>query len=82
MDRISERRYLDRRAQRRVVVALQRGAMAALVLATAVAIAQAGGLPEKLFTGKGTQRTEAPGSAGNTAQATVRLTVDGMVCSG
>jgi ferric-dicitrate binding protein FerR (iron transport regulator) len=78
----SERRDPDRRPQRRAVAALRSGAFAAVLLAAAVVTAQAGGLLEKLFTGKGTQRTEAPGPPGSAALATVRLTVDGMVCAG
>ena len=82
MQGICERKYQDRRLRRRAMVALQRGTLAAVVLAATVVAAQAGGLWEKLFTGKGTQRTEAPGSPGSAALATVRLTVEGMVCAG
>ena len=82
MECASEWRDPDRRPQHRAVVALQRGAFAALVLVTAVVTAQAGSLLEKLFTGKGTPGTEAPGSPGGAALATVRLTVEGMVCYG
>jgi ferric-dicitrate binding protein FerR (iron transport regulator) len=76
----SERKYPDRRPRRRAVAILRGEAFAAVLLAAAVVTAQAGGLLEKLFTGKGTQRTEAPGPPGSAALATVRLTVDGMVC--
>jgi len=78
----SERRDPDRWPQRRAVAALRSGAFAVVLLAATVVAAQAGGLLEKLFTGKGTQRTEAPGPPGSTALATVHLTVEGMVCYG
>ena len=52
------------------------------VLAATVVAAQAGGLWEKLFTGQRAQRVEAPGTPGGAALATVRLTVEGMVCAG
>ncbi len=52
------------------------------MLAATVVAAQAGGLLERLLTGKGTQRTEAPGSLGSAALTTVRLAVEGMVCAG
>ena len=64
------------------MAALQRGAFVAVLLAATVVAAQAGGLLEQLITGKGTQRTEAPGPPGSAALATVRLTVEGMVCYG
>ena len=82
MECASERKYPDRRPQCRAVAALQRGALAAVLLAATVVSAQAGGLLEKLFTGKELQRTEAPGSPGSAALATVRLMVEGMVCYG
>jgi hypothetical protein len=82
MEGIAAREYLDRRPQRRAMTALQEGAFAVVLLAATVVAAQAGGLLEKLFTGKEPQRTEAPGSPGSAALATVRLTVEGMVCYG
>ena len=82
MECASERRDPDRRPRRRAVAILRKGAIAAVLLAAAVVTVQAGSLLEKLFTGKGTQRTEAPGPPGSAALATVRLTVDGMVCAG
>lgn len=82
MERASERKYSDRRPQHWTVTALQSGAFAVVLLAATVVAAQAGGLLEKLFTGKGTPRTEAPGSSASAALATVRLTVEGMVCYG
>lgn len=78
----SARRDPNRRPQRRAVAILRKGALAVVLLAAAVVAAQAGGLLEKLFTGQGTQRTEAPGPPGSAALATVRLTVEGMVCAG
>jgi hypothetical protein len=78
----SARRDPDRRPQRRAVAILRNGALAVVVLAATVVAAQAGGLLEKLFTGKEPQRPEAPGPPGSAALATVRLTVDGMVCAG
>lgn len=53
----------------------------ALVVVTATA-AQTGGLLDWLFPGKGSQRSEAPLSQGTGPLATVRLTVEGMVCYG
>ena len=82
MEGISEREYLDRRPRRRAMAALQGGAFAVVLLAATVVATQAGGLLEKLFTGKEPQRTEAPGPPGSAALATVRLTVEGMVCAG
>lgn len=82
MECASEQRYSDRRPQRHAVVALRRGVLAAVLLAATVVAAQAGGLLEKLFTGKGTQHTEASGPPGSAALATVRLTVEGMICYG
>jgi len=64
------------------VAALRSGAFAVVMLAATVVAAQAGGLLERLLTGKGTQRTEAPGSLGSAALTTVRLAVEGMVCAG
>ena len=78
----SARRDPDRRPERRAVAILRTGALAVVVLAATVVAAQAGGLWEKLFTGQRTQRMEVPGSPGSAALATVRLTVDGMVCAG
>lgn len=72
----------DRRPQRRGVAILRKGAFAVVVLAATVATAQAGGLLEKLITGKGSQRTEVSGVPGSAVLATVRLTVEGMVCYG
>lgn len=76
----SERR--DRRPRHWTMTALQSGAFAVVLLAATMVAAQAGGLLERLFTGKGTQRTEAPGAPANATLATVHLTVDGMVCYG
>jgi negative regulator of sigma E activity len=78
MERASDQRHPNRRL-RHWRVALQSGAAAAVVLAATVVAAQAGGLWEKLFTGRDTQRTEAPGPPGSAAQATVQLRVEGMV---
>ncbi|MGH8057586.1 MAG: hypothetical protein ACREOH_10185 [Candidatus Entotheonellia bacterium] len=82
MEAISAREYPDRRPQRRAMAALQGGAFVVVLLAATVIAVQAGGLLEKLLTGKERQRTEAPGHPGSAAQATVRLTVEGMVCYG
>ena len=82
MECASARRDPNRRRQRRAVAILGKGALAVVLLAATVVAAQAGGLLEKFFTGKGTQRTEAPGPPGSAALATVRLTVEGMVCAG
>lgn len=57
------------------------GIFATLLLVATVTAAPAAGLFEKLFTSKTAPRTEAP-SQGNAALATVRLTVEGMVCYG
>ena len=82
MEGISERKYPDRRPRRRAMAALQGGAFAVVMLAATVVTSQAGGLLEKLITGKGTPGPEAPAPPGSAAQATVRLTVEGMVCYG
>ena len=79
MEGISERKYPDRRPRRRAMAALQRGTFAAVVLAVTMVAALAGGLWEKLFTGQGTQRTEASGPSGGGALGTVHLHVEGMV---
>jgi hypothetical protein len=82
MEGVAAREYPDRRPRRRAVTALRGGAFVVVLLAATVVTAQAGGLFEKLFTGKGTPGTEAPRPPGSAALATVRLTVEGMVCYG
>jgi hypothetical protein len=69
------------RRRRRRALALSCGVFATLLLGAAVAAAPAAGLLERLFSGKAAPRTEAP-SQGDAALATVRLTVEGMVCYG
>jgi hypothetical protein len=73
-----ERAY-DRRHLRHRRLALQCGAFTAVLVAATVLAANAGGLLERLLTGKESQRTEAPGSPGSGALATARLTIEGMV---
>ena len=53
-----------------------------MLLVAGVTAAQAGGLFERLFTGEGQKRSEAPPSQVSAPLATVRLSVEGMVCYG
>jgi hypothetical protein len=78
----SARRDRDRQPRPWRTTALQSAALAVVLLAATVVAAQAGGLLERLFTGKGAQRTEAPGASAGATLATVHLTVEGMVCYG
>lgn len=82
MDHKSAQRQPDRQPQRWTGAALVRSVLAAVLLVTAVLTAQAGGLLERLFTGKETQRAEASRSQPSTTLATVCLTVEGMICYG
>lgn len=72
----------DRRPLRHLATALQRGIFATILLVATVTAAQAGGLFEKLFTGKEAQRADTPQPQGSAPLATVRLSVEGMVCYG
>jgi len=58
------------------------GVFAIAVLVAAVRAAQTGSLFERLFTPKEAQCAEASTSPENAALASVRLTVEGMVCYG
>jgi len=53
-----------------------------MLLVATVTAAQAGGLFEKLFTGREAQRADTPRPQGSAPLATVRLSVEGMVCYG
>ncbi len=82
MKRASDRVRPDRWPRRWAVTTLDGGIFAAVLLVAIVTAAQAGGLFERLFTGKDSQRSEAPRPQGSTPLATIRLNVEGMVCYG
>lgn len=73
--------HTDRRPLRWAVTVRRSGALATVLLVTMVTAGQAG-LFDWLLPGKGAQRPEAPRSSTSAPVATVRLTVEGMVCYG
>lgn len=71
----------DRRPQRWAATVLGGGVLATVLLVAMVTAGQAG-LFDWLLPGKGAQRPQAPPSPTSASVATVRLTVEGMVCYG
>jgi len=77
----SDTAQTDRRPLRWAVTVLRGGALATVLLVAMVTTGQAG-LLDWLLPGKGAPRPQAPRSATSAPVATVRLTVEGMVCYG
>lgn len=82
MTRAFHMAHAGQRLLRLAIIVLSGGVLAAALLVVTATAAQAGGLFEKLFTGKEAQRAETPRPQGSIPLATIRLNVEGMVCYG
>ena len=82
MARLVHMAHAGRDLLRWEVRSLGRGVLAILLLVATTTPGQTGGLLDWLFPGKGSQGSEAPRSEPGAALASVRLTVEGMVCYG
>jgi len=80
--RVSRRASPARPLPRWAVLVLGGGVLAMLLLVATVTDGQARGLFDWLFPGKEAQRSDASPSQQHAPLATVRLRVEGMVCSG
>ena len=82
MTRASRMAHAGQRLLRLAIIVLGGGVLSTALLVVTATAAQTGGLLDRLFPGKGSQRSEGPPSQGTGPLATIRLTVEGMVCYG